>query len=86
MISKVDLDFVYAFEDLFGVGFDVRADEEEIFAIVGFMEVEILFHIGKFHVDLGDPDLHMDPDRDDGDQECKQADCLGYWHSKYCGF
>ena len=46
MISEVDLDFVDAFEDFFGVGFDVGADEEEVFAIVGFVEVEVLLHVG----------------------------------------
>ena len=46
MISEVDLDFVDAFEDFFGVGFDVGADEKEIFSIIGFVEKEILLHIG----------------------------------------
>ena len=46
MVAEVDLDFVDAFEDLFGVGFDVGADEKEVFSIVGFMEKKILFHVG----------------------------------------
>ena len=46
VIAEVDLDFVDAFEDLFGVGFDIGADKEKVFSVVGFVEKKILLHVG----------------------------------------
>ena len=76
------MDFIDAFEDFFGIGFDVGADEVDIVLVVGFVEEEVLFHVGYLDVDLSNTDLHMDPDRDNGDKECEQADGLGYGHSE----
>ena len=84
VVSEIDLDFVDAFENLFGVGFYIGADKVDISLIIGFVEEEVLFHVGEFDVDFGDADLHMDPDRDDGYQECEQADGLSYGHSENC--
>jgi len=86
MIAEIDLDFVDLFEDLFCVGFDIRADEVDVVLVVGFVEEEVLFHVCEFDVDLGDADLHVDPDRDDGYQECEQANGLSYGHSEDCVF
>ena len=58
------MDFIDAFEDLFGVGFDVGADEVDVILVVGFMKKKVLLHIGELDVDFSNPDLHMDPDRD----------------------
>jgi len=88
VVSEIDLDFVDAFEDLFGIGFDVGADKVDIILIIGFVEEEVLFHVGEFDVDFGDADLHVDPYRDDGDKECEQAYGLSDGHSEngvFCG-
>ena len=84
VIAEVDLYLIDLFEDLFRVGFDVRADEVDVVLVVGFVEEEVLFHVCEFDVDLGDADLHVDPDRDDGYQECEQANGLSYGHSENC--
>jgi len=86
MIPQVDLYFIDLFEDLFGVGFDVGANEVDVVLVVGFVEEMILLHVCEFDVDLGDADLHVDPDRNDGYQECEQAYGLSDWHSKDCVF
>ena len=86
MIPQVDLYFIDLFEDLFGVGFDVGANEVDVVLVVGFVEEMILLHVCEFDVDLGDADLHVDPDRNDGYQECEQAYGLSYGHSENCWF
>jgi len=86
VVSEVDLDFIDAFEDLFGVGFDVGADKIDIVLIVGFVEEKVLLHVCDFDIDLCNPDFHVDPDRDDGYQECEQANGLSYGHSEDCVF
>jgi len=82
LVAEVDLDFVDLFEDLFGVGFDVGADEVDVGLVFGFVVVEVLFEVGELDVDLGNPDFHVNPDGDYGYQECKEANGLGKRHSE----
>jgi len=82
VVAKVYLDLVDLFDDLFGVGFDIGADEVEVFAVVFLVEEEILLEVGQFDIDLCDADLHVDPDRYYGDQKSQKTDRLSQGHSE----
>jgi len=80
MITQIDLDFIDFFEDLFGVGFDIGADEVYIVLVVGLVEEEILLHVGDLDIDLGNPDLHVNPNGYNSHQEGEQTDSLRQGH------
>jgi hypothetical protein len=50
------------------------------------MRLELFFQRSNFNIDLSDPDLHIDPDGNDGDEKAEQRDRLAQGHSEDCGF
>jgi len=55
-------------------------------AVVGFMDQLVLFEIDNFHIDLGQPDLQVNPDRDDDRKETEQGDGLREGEAEKGGF
>jgi len=83
VISQINLNFINAFKNLFGVGFDVGPDDVEVPRVICLMQKKVLFEVGNLDIQFGQPDLHMYPDGNDGQQKGKQTDCLGKGQSKY---
>jgi len=77
VVSQINLNFINAFENFFGVGFNVGPDDVEVVRVICLMQKKVLFEVGDFDIHFGQADLHVNPDRNDGQQEGKQADGLG---------
>lgn len=53
-VAEVDLDFVDFVDDLFGVVFDVGAEEFEVLGVVGFILGNVLFEVDQVDIDPGE--------------------------------
>jgi hypothetical protein len=83
IVTEIDLDFIDAFEDFLGVGFDIGPDDFEVPGVISFVQKQVLLKVGNFHIQFCQSNFHMDPDGDDGQQEGKQTDCLWKRQTKY---
>jgi len=80
VLSQVDLYFINLPDDLLHIGIDIRSLAFKVAAVVGFVDHHVLFHIGDLNVQLRQPDLHLNPDGDNGDYKAEQTD--GLWNGE----
>lgn len=86
VISEIDLNFVDAFEDFLGVGFDVGPYDVEVSGVICFMQKDVLFKVGNLHIQFCQSNFHVNPDGDDCQQEGKLCNCLGKLKTQYVRF
>ena len=50
IVAEIDLDFIDAFEDFFGVGFDIGPDDFEVPGVICLVQKQVLLKVGNFHI------------------------------------
>ena len=76
-VPQINLYLINLLKYLPGVGSGVVLKCLKVFTVLRFMWLQVAFNACDLNVDLCNPNLHVHPDRDDGDQEGKQANGLG---------